>query len=67
MKKTYCNVCGNEIPLSERASRASVLDIQAAISKDMDICPECRMVGASMDPAEILLAAWKQAANMQAG
>lgn len=59
MKKVICDICGKEISLEDRCTAEKNSAIQKVIGGEYDICPRCHMIGTSLDPAKILLSAWK--------
>lgn len=59
MKYYICDVCGEEIPLGDRYRAEKSPNIQKMVGDTKDVCPRCRLVGAALDPAAILLDAWK--------
>ena len=61
MKVVHCDICGKLIPLESRFKTKSKIEIQAAISRDIDVCPACQAIGATLDHASILMDAWKKA------
>ena len=65
MKVVHCDICGKLISLESRFKTKSKIEIQAAISKEIDVCPACQAIGATLDHASILMDAWKKAVNLE--
>jgi hypothetical protein len=63
MKTIICDICKATISISDQMTRGNDPDIRAVIGKPLDICHRCRSIGASLDPAQILLEAWKNRAK----
>ena len=64
MTKIFCDVCGKEIERNDRVIGGAALEIQSVIGEqNFDLCQGCRIVGRDLDPAKILLEAWKETAR----
>lgn len=64
MKKVYCDICGRELSREEIATMRQDTAIYK-LTGVQDICKLCGQVGASMNPAQMLIDAWKKARTFE--
>jgi len=59
MKKCFCDICGKEITTWPEKNACNDLEIRSIVAVE-DVCPKCARAARELDPAKILLKAWKE-------
>lgn len=71
MRPYICDICGAEIPRLEarltQSFKAQETSYYGVLLKNTTVCPTCLQVGKELDFHNIMIQAWKQAAQKKGG